>query len=621
MTVILAILLVRAKTTIKQSGSNRRCAYLIMATMAYVVMDGVFIACDLSEECPVILFKIAVFVFYIAYIFLPFFWHLFVRNFIEADSDRIYKVIEIIPICILCGYVLLTPFTGLLWGIDAQGVYSRGPSYTFFAALNYIYYIDSFMGALICLIKNGGKKGSYGQAAVISAIPLLVAIINNFMIPIYQIYPFQPFCFVVVVFLAYIFMVDKEGDDIQKEYQVKLEQALERADEAARLAQEANNVKTSFLSNMSHDIRTPMNAIINLIRLAQETDDVEKIQEYLKKASVSSNFLLALINDVLDMSRIESGMLVLHPERLTRTEFLTSVETVVRPLMEEKHLHFHPELNPGEYTILVDKVRFNQIFFNLLSNAAKFTPEGGDVWFEVTNLESDNNDLKIKFVVRDNGIGMSEEFLEHIFEPFAREKTEYTHKVPGTGLGLPIVKSLVDAMNGTISVTSKPGEGTEFVVTFTVKIVERIDEQKPVLQIAEMEKLDGFKVLLVEDNEINTYVAQLILENMGCEVTTAENGRQAVEAFQKSKMFYYDVILMDVRMPEMDGIEATKVIRALRRADASKIVIIAMTADAFDDEKKNTLDAGMNYHLAKPINPEQLNALLSEVKKAKSDTV
>jgi signal transduction histidine kinase/CheY-like chemotaxis protein len=455
------------------------------------------------------------------------------------------------------------------------------------------------------------------QAVLISLVPLAAAAINNLVIPIYEIFPFQPFCSVLVALLAYFFMAAREADALQTQNEKAIQDALDKANEATARAEEASKVKTTFLSNMSHDIRTPMNAIINLTQLAMHEDDITVVRDYLDKISVSGNFLLGLINDILDMTKIESGEIEFHKENLTRTEFINTVETVILPLMEARHIHFHGELNPGEYTIFVDKLRFNQIFFNLLSNAAKFTPEGGDVWFEVTNLEAENGKLNIKFVVRDNGIGMSKEFLNHLFEPFAREQSALSGKTQGTGLGLPIVKNLVEAMGGTISVKSELGKGTEFVVMIQVDIVAKneLTQHDPALEAAP--DLQGMHVLLVEDNELNTYVARIILENAGCQVTTAENGKVALDTFSASEPGYFEAILMDVRMPVMDGIQATIAIRGLCRSDAGTVPIIAMTADAFDDERKRTLESGMNYHLAKPVDAQQLYSVLARCRKTK----
>ena len=378
----------------------------------------------------------------------------------------------------------------------------------------------------------------------------------------------------------------------------------------ARQAESAAHAKTEFLSRMSHDIRTPMNAIIGLTHLAREEDDREVVQEYLHRIDSSSNFLLGLINDILDMSKIENGELTLKEGPFTKEEFEDSINTVIRPLMDEKQIQFVFQLGDRADCIQVDRLRFSQIFFNLLSNASKFTPTGGTVEFVSEALPDLDGKIGVRFYVRDNGIGMSEEFLEHMYDPFSQERSVIGDGARGTGLGLPIVKSLVDAMDGNISVKSKLGQGTEFMVDLYVMPAQMAKEEK--ISSGDLEKLKKARILLVEDNEINIYVAQAILEKAGCHVSVAMNGREAVDSFKASEEGWFDAILMDVRMPLMNGIEATKEIRALQRQDAAKIPIIAMTADAFDDERRNTLEAGMNYHLSKPINPEMLYQILSE---------
>ena len=611
MLVILAILWLRARTMIRQPLGRHSCLFLIEMCAAYVFMDGAFIACDLTENCPAVLFRTVVFFFYIVYVMLPFSWHFFVRSFVGQSFGDLTKKLEKIPAVILLIMVFVTPFTGALYSITEECQYIRGPLFGVYTYLNFFYYVEPLIDAVvICARKEQDKERYFLQTVVISSIPLLAALVNNLVIPIYQIYPFQPFCSVVVAMLAFFFIASRESEIMQNRHQEAIQEALYQEQEAARRANEASQVKTAFLSNMSHDIRTPMNAIINLTELARHESDINVIYDYLNKISISGNFLLGLINDILDMSHIESGKLELHKENLTRTEFLNTVETVIYPLMEKRHIHFHPELRPGEYTISVDRLRFNQIFFNLLSNAAKFTPEGGDVWFEVNNLEADDNKLKIEFIVRDNGIGMSEEFLKHIFEPFAREYSKDSEQTQGTGLGLPIVKSLVDAMGGTISVTSELGKGSEFVVVLYVDIVAKEELPTPAAPHDDNVDLSGLRVLLVEDNELNIYVAQTILEKVGCVVTTAENGQIALDTFNASAPFSFDVILMDVRMPVMDGIECTKAIRALNRPDVADLPIIAMTADAFDNERRSTIEAGMNYHLAKPVDARELYRVL-----------
>ena len=378
----------------------------------------------------------------------------------------------------------------------------------------------------------------------------------------------------------------------------------------AQKAESAAHAKSEFLSRMSHDIRTPMNAIIGLTHLAQEEEDLQVVREYLHNIDTSSDFLLGLINDILDMSKIENGELTLKEDAYTREEFMNSINTVIKPLMDKREIQFVFRMEANVECIRVDRLRYNQIFFNLLSNAAKFTPKGGTVEFTTEGLPVRDDKAGIRFHIKDNGIGMSPEFLPHLYDPFFQERAKGGEDVKGTGLGLPIVKSLVDIMGGTISVQSELGKGTEFIVELYVPVAEA-ETENPVSEIA-MENLKDARILLVEDNNINIYVAQLILEKAGCLVEIAKDGKEAVEHFKESGINYYHAILMDVRMPIMNGIDATKAIRALNREDAATIPIIAMTADAFDEERKKTLEAGMNYHLSKPINPRLLYKILSE---------
>lgn len=387
----------------------------------------------------------------------------------------------------------------------------------------------------------------------------------------------------------------------------------EQLEIVAKKAESAAQAKSEFLSRMSHDIRTPMNAIIGLTHLAEEEENLQKVKEYLYNIDTSSDFLLGLINDILDMSKIENGELTLKEDSYTKEEFRNAINTVIKPLMDKKDIRFIFRLAANAECIRVDRLRYNQIFFNLLSNAAKFTPKGGTVEFTTEELPPLDGKKGIRFHIKDNGIGMSKEFLPHLYNPFSQERAKGGEDVKGTGLGLPIVKSLVDIMGGNISVTSEIGKGTEFIVELYVPEAEPA-EKIPVSDTMG-ENLKGARILLVEDNDINIYVAQLILEKAGCVVEIAKDGKEAVEHFEASEKNYYDAILMDVRMPVMNGIEATKTIRALDREDAATVPIIAMTADAFDEERKKTIEAGMNYHLSKPIEPKVLYQVLLEYMK------
>ena len=606
MVIILGILGARSFSAVSDKTSRKFSLLLISGTALYVIVDAVFIACHLSGNITVAQWKVVSFIFYFIYTALPFAWHLFVRNFVGSTFGKILRSVELLPAIIMMGLVILTPFTGALYYFDANDMYTRGDAFSLYSVLYYFYYLESVLDLLIIVVRKKEQNERYAfRTMLISLIMVLGSFLNNSVIPAGTIFPFMPFCSVIITMLAFYFIATKDSELLKERQQEAVQQALKKA-------QEASQAKTDFLSRMSHDIRTPMNGIINLTELALQEPLSDKVRGHLDKSLLSSKFLLGLINDILDMSRIESGRMILNKENLTRTEFLTMVETVINPLMDEKHINFHSELNPGEYTISVDKLRFNQIFFNLLSNAAKFTNDGGDVWFEVTNLEAEDGKLSIKFVVRDNGIGMSEEFQKHLFEPFAQEHSKLSDKTKGTGLGLPIVKSLVDAMGGTITVKSKLGEGTEFTVLLDVDIVAR--EERPVAVDTSLNRdnLNGMNVLLVEDNEINSYLAKVILENAGCVVTLATNGQEAVDTFAASKPFDFDVILMDVRMPVMDGLQATRIIRSLDRPDAKTVPIAAMTADAFDEERKRTIEAGMNYHLSKPFDAQHLYDVLMQ---------
>ena len=348
-----------------------------------------------------------------------------------------------------------------------------------------------------------------------------------------------------------------------------------------------------------------MNAIIGMTSVARQECQDETICGYLDKIKSSSEFLLGLINDMLDISRIESGNLNLKSEQMSREMFGTAINTTIGPLMEQKNITFQCDLQHMEEMIYTDAVRFKQIFFNLLSNAAKYTPEGGNVWLLTERLRTEGNDEWVRFTVRDSGIGMSEEFLEHAFEPFSQEGNRtLALQWQGTGLGLAIVKKLVVMMHGTIEIHSKLGEGTGVILDLPLTISGVDAPEKMPQAVMAKQNLEGRRVLLAEDNEINTFVARRILESKGIIVEHAENGKRAVEMVEQNPEEYFDAIVMDIRMPVMSGLEAARQIRAMGRTDAQTVPIIAMTANAYEEDVSQSLAAGMNAHLAKPIEPQ-----------------
>ncbi len=381
-------------------------------------------------------------------------------------------------------------------------------------------------------------------------------------------------------------------------------------EKVATEAQHANQAKTRFLFNMSHDIRTPMNAIIGYTQLLENNlDNKKQALDYISKLKSSSTILLSLINYILEMTQIESGKLDLKKEIGDLDDLVKNINVVVEPLIKEKKLHYSYHLEIKHHHIICDKTKLREIVLNILSNAIKYTPEGGNVELLIQEISFENNKVKYHFIIIDNGIGMKEDFLPHIFEEFAREKTSTESKVPGVGLGLPIVKSLIDMMNGTIQVESKLNKGTKFTVelSFLTSLqVENVNERNTsTLDFSEKH------ILLVEDNELNAEIGIELLNTFKVIIDLAKNGEECIKILEKMPEGYYDLILMDIQMPIMDGYEATKIIRSFNNKNA-QIPIIAMTANAFEEDRKHALQLGMNEHLAKPVDIEKLKDVLTK---------
>ena len=381
-------------------------------------------------------------------------------------------------------------------------------------------------------------------------------------------------------------------------------------EKVATEAQHANQAKTRFLFNMSHDIRTPMNAIIGYTQLLENNLDNKKQElDYISKLKSSSTILLSLINYILEMTQIESGKLDLKKEIGDLDDLVKNINVVVEPLIKEKKLHYSYHLEIKHHHIICDKTKLREIVLNILSNAIKYTPEGGNIELLIQEISFENNKVKYHFIIIDNGIGMKEDFLPHIFEEFAREKTSTESKVPGVGLGLPIVKSLIDMMNGTIQVESKLNKGTKFTVelSFLTSLqVENVNERN-----TSTLDFSGKHILLVEDNELNAEIGIELLNTFKVIIDLAKNGEECIKILEKMPEGYYDLILMDIQMPIMDGYEATKIIRSFNNKNA-QIPIIAMTANAFEEDRKHALQLGMNEHLAKPVDIEKLKDVLTK---------
>lgn len=385
---------------------------------------------------------------------------------------------------------------------------------------------------------------------------------------------------------------------------------------SAEKARKANEAKTRFLFNMSHDIRTPMNAIVGFSGLLEKSiHDEKKSLDYIKKIRVSSDILLTIINQVLEMARIESGKITLSSESVNIREMVDAMNTVFESSLTKKSLEYQCSLNVVHDQILCDKTKMEEIILNVVSNSIKYTNPHGKITVSIDELDSeDEKNANYKVVVEDNGIGMSQDYLPHIFEEFSREHTSTETRVAGTGLGLPIVKSLVDRMGGTIEVESEEGKGTRFIMKFSFPVsLENQVREKEKQNIPDItEKLEGKRILLAEDNELNAEIAETVLEETGIKVKHVEDGIQCIEELKKMPEKYYDVILMDVQMPNMDGYTATQRIRDLDDSRA-EIPIIAMTANAYDEDRRKAQEAGMDGFLAKPLDVDEMMRLLAQI--------
>ncbi|MDO5304745.1 MAG: ATP-binding protein, partial [bacterium] len=389
------------------------------------------------------------------------------------------------------------------------------------------------------------------------------------------------------------------------EYALKENQEINEQLEQARIvAEHANRSKTRFLDNMSHDIRTPMNAIVGLTELMQHhLHEPEVLQNYIVKLQSSGHYLLDLINDVLDLSKIESGSLELQIEPMDLEKQIDQILTIIRPRIEKKKQNL---IVDREYQkscrLMGDPIRFRQILMNLFSNAVKYTPEGGRITFRIQETVRKGKVQKYRFQIEDSGIGMTREFMEHIFDPFARAEAD-VKEIQGTGLGMAITKNIVDAMKGTIHVESTIGKGSRFDVEIPFELCQEKDTSEGK---EEAVSLRGMRFLCAEDDELNAEILGAMLELEGADCTIYENGKLLTEAFEKIRPGEYEAIIMDVQMPVMNGYEATRQIRNSKNPLGRNIPIIAMTANAFSDDIQRCLDSGMDAHLSKPLNMSEL---------------
>ena len=516
--------------------------------------------------------------------------------------EYIYMVFTLAAII----FVVVTSINGKLFTYE-NGVYADGPWYTAYVIINIV-------AMLLSLVVFFTYRKSLSQHDFIATLPYIIlpciaAAINAIVPEFSYAYPAVTLALVVVYIMLQI------NDEIQKE--VKAREALEDAKIAA---ESANRAKTAFLFNMSHDIRTPMNAILGYTDVAiKHRDDQARVDDSLEKIKIAGGHLLGLINDILEMSRIESDKLEITEEPADIRKLIEGVAQMTDSLAITKSIDFQTEVeNITDPFVYTDELHANEVLINITSNAIKYTPEGGKVRFKVDQLSpAVDGKAVFRFVVEDDGIGMSDEFQQHLFEAFSRERTSTVSKQQGAGLGLSIVKKIVDLAGGTISVNSRQNEGSTFTVEMPVRVmdeeaVRKYEEDNRPPEIVEKEfSFENRKVLLVEDNEMNREIATEILEDAGLTVDTAEDGAFAVKAVEENGLEHYDFILMDIQMPVMDGYEATKAIRAMPGGD--KVTIIAVSANAFEDDVQKSLSVGMNAHVAKPIDVNVLFDTMREL--------
>ena len=418
-----------------------------------------------------------------------------------------------------------------------------------------------------------------------------------------------------LMFSIFWFWTYRTNQSHQKQEQEKDEKYKTELLIAAKKAEAANEAKTEFLQRMSHDIRTPINGICGMVNMADHyADDMEKQKEYRTKVKEASNLLLELVNDVLDMSKLESGEIVLEEIPFNLSSIYREVFVVIEQVAAEQNLQIVWEKKEITHRDLIGSPRYvKRVMMNILSNAMKYNRENGHIYISCIEIPSGQPETTtMEFVCRDTGIGMAEEFQKHIFEPFAQEHAGSRTKFSGTGLGMPISKKLIEKMGGTITFESAEGIGTTFVIRVPFKIDLDVDIREEQADVSE-KSIKGLHILLAEDNELNMEIAEFVLQNEGAEVSKAWNGEETVELFRKSESGEFDAILMDIMMPVMNGYEATKMIRSLDREDAKVIPIIAMTANAFTEDRLRAKEAGMNEHIAKPFDVKLLVKIIHKL--------
>ena len=551
-------------------------------------------------------------------------WTQYVVSYLDTRNifERILQVTGRIFFGLELLFIGVNFFYPILFSFDANDVYHAGIARYITLLIQILLFLATAVYTLTVAAKAHGRVRHRHLTIGFFGIAMMLLISIQVFYPLLPLYAMG---YMLGTSLLHSFVVEDE----KEEYRRELEEAARRDQEqkkelsesrevlkaALTEAERANKAKTAFLSKMSHEIRTPMNAIIGLNSIAANDPTAsDEVKGYLHKIDDSAKHLLGIINDILDMTRIESGHMTINKERFSLTEALNQINTMISGQCDEKEITYDFRMEGGfaEY-YTGDVLKLKQVLINVLGNAVKFTPQGGSVTFTVREGEHFGKKVVLLFTISDTGIGMSEEFMDRIFDVFSQEDVSSTTRYGSTGLGMPITKSYVELMNGNIEVESEKGKGTTFKVAVTLDEADASESGASGSDEESRADLKGMRILLAEDVPVNAEIMTMTLTMRGMETETAENGRVAVELFTKHEPWYYDAILMDMRMPEMDGLEATRAIRSMEREDAALIPIIALTANAFDEDVQKSMQAGLNAHLAKPVEPEVLYETLEKL--------
>ena len=592
----------------EQTATERCYRRFLLGVLCYYITDALWGILEAAHLIPLLFADTSL--YFAAMAAAVLLWTRYVIAYLENTNrfstflyhtGNIFFVFELVV-------VLINFFRPVLFWFDAQGAYHAGPLRYVTLAVQILMFLLTSVYTLRITSRTEGRTRRRHRTIGLFGIAMILLILVQIRYPLLPLYAIG---YMLGTCLLHSFVVEDEKEENRREL-----------NEALLEAEKANRAKTVFLNNMSHDIRTPMNAIVGFTGLAaSHVDDPEKVKKYLDMISVSSGHLLSLINDVLDMSRIESGKMILEETEIHLPDMVREIRTILQAEAEAKHLTllFDTE-NMVNEDICADRLRINQVLLNILNNAVKFTPEGGTVSFRMTETPAaDPDHTMLEFRVKDTGIGMNEEFQKTIFEAFTREQTTTVSGIQGTGLGMTITKSIVDMMDGTISVRSKPGEGSEFTVVIPCRIsgasgnTESDAAGLPGKKESEKPDFTGKHILLAEDNMMNQMIAEAILKDAGFTLDIAHDGAQAVERIEEAPAGTYDAVLMDIQMPNMDGYEAAGRIRALEDQKKASIPIIAVTANAFEEDRQLALEAGMNAHLVKPYDVPKMMEVLQEL--------